>query len=118
MTSLLLLVPLLAAETPLLHPRTTEGVAAGIGQLRGALQDCVSQSPGVESALVHLRLVVDPHGAVSTVESIAAGPDPGLEACMSEQLAGLRFAPGEQEMPVEVPISVQRSHTEQTARRK
>jgi len=114
MTVLLLIAQLLAAETALLHPRNTEGVAAGIGELQSDLQDCVSESTGTEFVLVHLRFTVDVQGRVGSVESVLSGSDPALEACMAEPFSHLQFDPGEQEMPVEVPISVQRSHTEQT----
>lgn len=114
---LLLLSPLLASEPPPPLPRTTEGVAAGIGELRGTLQDCVSESRGTDSALVHLRFTVDTAGSVGAVESTLPGSDPALASCMAGPFQQLRFDPGEQEMPVEIPISVQRSHTEQTRTR-
>ncbi len=112
----LLLAPL-RAETALLLPRTTEGVAAGIGELRGALQECVSRSGGTGTTLVHLRFTVGTDGSVGPVESTLPGPEPALVDCMSAPFTSLSFDPGEQEMPVEVPISVQRSHTEQTRTR-
>ena len=117
MNLLLLLPVLLASETDLLLPRTTEGVAAGIGELRGQLQDCVSAAQGNATALVHLRFTVGTDGAVGAVESILPGSDPALTDCMAAPFQALRFDPGEQEMPVEVPISVQRRLTEQTRTR-
>ena len=117
MTALLLLASLSAAEIPLLLPRSTEGVAAGIGQLRAILQACVSDSPGPDSSLVHLRFTVDASGKVGTVESALTDGNPALTTCMAAPFQSLQFDPGEQEMPVEVPISVQRTHTEQTKTR-
>ena len=112
MTLLLLLTPLLASQPDTNLPRTTEGVASGINELQSDLQDCVSQDIGTGTVTVRLRFTVDVDGVVGAVESLNPESDPALTACMAAPFSALRFASGKQEMPVEVPISVQRTLTE------
>ena len=106
-----------AAEPPPPLPRSAEGVAAGIGSLRGTLQECLAQSSSPGEHLVHLRFTVDTSGQVGEVESVQADPPEALTACLAAPFAELVFAEGEQEMPVEVPISIERTHTEREERR-
>lgn len=112
MTLLLLLTPLLASQPDTNLPRTAEGVASGINELQTDLQDCVSQDDGTGTVTVRLRFTVDVDGMVGAVESLNPESDPALTACMAAPFSELRFASGKQEMPVEVPISVQRTLTE------
>ena len=107
-----MLTPLIASSIDAPLPRTAEGIASGIDDLQTTLQECVSQSSGTGEAMVRLRFTVDVDGVVGAVESLNPESDPALTACMSAPFSGLRFASGEQEMPVEVPISVQRTLTE------
>ena len=117
MRLLILLSAVYAAEPPPLLPRSAEGVAEGIGELRGALQDCVSEAGAPGEVLVHLRFSVDKAGAVGAVTASDPHTSPELSACMAAPFAALQFVPGEQAMPVEVPISVQTTHTERTMSR-
>ena len=117
MTLLLLIMPLLASPADTQLPRTAEGVAAGINELQRQLQDCLSQDDGTGSAMVRLRFTVDTDGVVGEIESLDPASDPALTACMTAPFSTLRFAAGAQEMPVEVPISIQRTLSEKKASR-
>lgn len=110
-------MPLLASQPDPLLPRTAEGVASGISKLQQELQGCVSQESGTSPLMVRLRFTVDVDGVVGAVESLNPESDPALTACMAAPFSGLQFASGKQELPVEVPISVQRTLTEKTTTR-
>lgn len=102
-----------AAEPPeqeegsLEFARTAEGVAAAVGEVLPLLQDCASAATAASGVrLVRVRFDVDEDGVVAPKASAWTGEDAALASCMSGPFQALRFQPGEQVLPVEVPVSV------------
>ncbi len=112
----LLLVPLLAAQEapPPGFPRSAEGVAAAIGEVQPLLQSCVSAASQSDGAVVRLQFTVGLDGTTGAVGLPPGDEDTPLAECLAAPFAQMRFAAGEVEMPVEVPISVYVEERSQT----
>ena len=98
--------PLLLPEGSLDFPRSAAGVAAAVGEILPLLQGCLHADtpPGVR--LVRLQFSIDEDGILSLEGRQWTGDDGPLAECMATAFDELRFQPGEQVVPVEVPVSV------------
>ena len=100
-----------AAEPPqpeesLDFARTAAGVAAAVGEILPVMRACVGEEIGPGVRLIRLRFEVGRDGVPGKSSALWTDGDADLAACLGTPFAALRFQPGDQVLPVEVPVSV------------
>ncbi|MFT4978618.1 MAG: hypothetical protein ACI8S6_004528 [Myxococcota bacterium] len=85
--------------------RDAVGVAAAVGEILSTLRECsVDAAPGVR--VIRLRFDIDRDGVLHSAGAQWPDGDEQLAGCLEAPFAVLRFQPGDQSLPVEVPVSV------------
>ena len=102
------------ASAGLEFTRDAAGVAAAVGEALPTLQACIDDAEGAGTRLLRLRFAVAPDGVPGPVEPLWAAEDAALADCLSAPFAAMRFASGEQALPVEIPISVRVEESSRT----
>lgn len=70
------------------------------------MRACIGEEVGPGVRLIRLRFEVDKDGVPVKGSALWTDGDAELAACLEAPFAALRFQPGEQVLPVEVPVSV------------
>jgi hypothetical protein len=108
--------PALSTAIPA-YDRDAKGIALAVTELLPSIDNCVSAHQalgGAADIAFDIAFQVSPEGEIAkfTIDSKNA-PTTGVDSCIEGTLSALRFAPGTQSIPVQMPLTASAS-TENT----
>jgi hypothetical protein len=91
------------------YSRDANGIAMAVTELLPSIDNCVASHEalgGAPEVQLDIAFSVNTTGEVSglTIES-ADAPKTGIDSCIEGTLSAMRFAPGTQEIPVQLPLT-------------
>ena len=91
------------------YGRDANGIAMAVTELLPSIDNCVSAHQalgGAADVRFDIAFQVSPEGEVAdfSIES-ASPPSTGIDSCIEGTLSAMRFAPGTQSIPVQMPLT-------------